>query len=598
MQLLQDIFIIEQLQVLSEGKADGPMKIRGVFGRCNEKNNNGRIYPTAVLESQLSKVQPLINERRLCGELDHPQNDTVKLSNASHLITKLDMKGNELIGEAEILKTPAGLTAKALVEGGVKIGISSRGMGTLPEDHNGDKIVNEDFRLVTFDLVADPSTRGAFPGLSESTESQFVRESQSKLKKESNFVTMLESKMRDAYQPWIEEAKSKKKSKKSKKNLPGNQEAIDTDGDGTIEASDFKKLRNEAFDRVKAEGSYHRIAYSLAAVLGHDVSEAELTAQQKENRAAYDRGEHPKKTVPKDEPKDEPKKKVNEAFADELDKEGQRSLAPSNPAADKGGMMANWRARRHAKGMEVAASKGRVKGKNIEAKGEIKRARMMDKAKAGGPVTAGEKVAAAAGKAGGALVGGAKALAAAPGKAIDGAVAVSDAASKAKRQSRLDRAERRSARGRVEARGADGGPQNAPAPAPTRGAGRSEALQSDRDKDAAELRARRAGGGNRGSVKGARTQARNRRIAAHGTAEHTSYKQLGNIIAEMLYVRENAEKGYAGIKGGTPEAAAKERKLKSGEYGRTGHGGGARKKTAPVTQDETQDKREQGSTRA
>ena len=94
MQLLQDIFIIEQLQVLSEGKANGPMKIRGVFGRCNEKNNNGRIYPTAVLESQLSKVQPLINERRLCGELDHPQNDTVKLSNASHLITKLDMKGN------------------------------------------------------------------------------------------------------------------------------------------------------------------------------------------------------------------------------------------------------------------------------------------------------------------------------------------------------------------------------------------------------------------------------------------------------------------------------------------------------------------------
>ncbi len=205
MQLLQDVFIVENLQVLTEGKTNPTMKIKGIFGRCNEKNNNGRIYPTAVLEGQLSKVQPMINERRLCGELDHPQNDTVKLSNASHLITKLEMKGNELVGEAEILNTPAGLTAKALVEGGVKIGISSRGMGTLSEDANGQKIVNEDFRLVTFDLVADPSTRGAFPGLSESTESKFVRESQNKLQKESNFVTMIEARLRDSYTPFIEE---------------------------------------------------------------------------------------------------------------------------------------------------------------------------------------------------------------------------------------------------------------------------------------------------------------------------------------------------------------------------------------------------------
>jgi hypothetical protein len=275
MQLLQDIFIIEQLQVLSEGKANGPMKIRGVFGRCNEKNNNGRIYPTAVLESQLSKVQPLINERRLCGELDHPQNDTVKLSNASHLITKLDMKGNELIGEAEILKTPAGLTAKALVEGGVKIGISSRGMGTLSEDQNGDKIVNEDFRLVTFDLVADPSTRGAFPGLSESTESKFVQESQTKLQKEGNFVTMLESKMRDAYTPFIEESKKKKKKKKKKgKKLDAvGKEDADVNNDGAVDSTDsyLKNRRKVVGKAIKEEGSWHQIAYAVAGALGHDV---------------------------------------------------------------------------------------------------------------------------------------------------------------------------------------------------------------------------------------------------------------------------------------------------------------------------------------
>ena len=285
MQLLQDIFIIENLQIMNEGKSNGPMKIRGVFGRCNEKNNNGRIYPTKVLEGQLSKVQPLISERRLCGELDHPQNDTVKLSNASHLITKLDMKGDELIGEAEILKTPAGLTAKALVEGGVKIGISSRGMGTLSEDQNGDKIVNEDFRLVTFDLVADPSTRGAFPGLSESTESKFVQESQSKLKKESNFITMLESKMRDAYTPWIEEAKTKKKM--GGKLDPVGKEDADINNDGAVDGTDkyLKNRRNaigkamgkkgKMMEAVKAEGSWHRLAWALAEAFADEADAAE-----------------------------------------------------------------------------------------------------------------------------------------------------------------------------------------------------------------------------------------------------------------------------------------------------------------------------------
>jgi hypothetical protein len=268
MQLLQDTFIIENLQVLSEANNDGKMRVAGVFGRCNEKNNNGRVYPTAVLEGQLKKIQPMISERRLCGELDHPQNDSVKLSNASHLITKLEMKGDELIGEAELLNTPAGLTAQALVKGGVKIGISSRGMGTLSEGQNGDKIVNEDFRLVTFDLVADPSTRGAYPGLSESTESQFVRETVGKLEKERNFVTMLESKMRDAYVPFLEEAKAKaKKPAPAKKDLPGNQEALDADGDGKIEGSDLAALRakkKSMSEAIRAEGSWHKIAYAIA----------------------------------------------------------------------------------------------------------------------------------------------------------------------------------------------------------------------------------------------------------------------------------------------------------------------------------------------
>lgn len=278
MQLLQDVFIIEELQILSEGKANDIMKIRGVFGRCNEKNNNGRIYPTAVLENQLKKVQPLIAERRLCGELDHPQNDVVRLANASHLITKLEMKGNDLIGEAEVLKTPAGLTAKALVNGGVKIGISSRGMGTLSEDHNGDKIVNEDFRLITFDLVADPSTRGAYPALSESTQSKFARETQGKLQKESNFVTMLESKMRDIYKPWIEEQGSfYGKSKKQKEDeLSASIRNRKRGAKGGAEARDLKALNasTEIMDIIKADGHWHRIAEMIKdSMIGEDSDE-------------------------------------------------------------------------------------------------------------------------------------------------------------------------------------------------------------------------------------------------------------------------------------------------------------------------------------
>ena len=281
MQLIQDTFIVENLQVLTEGKSNPTTKVRGIFGRVNETNANGRKYPTKVMEGQLKKVQPMITERRLCGELDHPSNDTVKLANASHLITKLELKGDELIGEAEILNTPAGLTAKALIEGGVCLGISSRGMGTLSEDADGSKVVNDDFKLVTFDLVAEPSTRGAFPGaVNESVESSFVEDSVNKLTKEQNFVQMIEQKLRDSYQPWIEESKKKakvvkcadcesgdcecpktKKAVAKKKPLVGNQHKLDKDKDGDIDGDDFKKMRGESvenpviqFAAVIAEG--------------------------------------------------------------------------------------------------------------------------------------------------------------------------------------------------------------------------------------------------------------------------------------------------------------------------------------------------------
>lgn len=168
---LQDVFIVQNLKVINEGKA-GSVKVRGIFQRADEANNNNRIYPKPVLESAIKSLDEAIKERRLVGELDHPSYDMVKLSNASHLITGLWMEGNEVIGEAEILPTPAGKVVQGLIEGGVKIGISSRGMGTLSESKGTAKIVNPDFKLLTFDIVADPSTRGAYPALAESKQLQ------------------------------------------------------------------------------------------------------------------------------------------------------------------------------------------------------------------------------------------------------------------------------------------------------------------------------------------------------------------------------------------------------------------------------------------
>ena len=235
--LIEDVFIIENLQVLNEGK-NGPMRVRGVFQRADEEHNNKRIYPKALLEREITKLEESMKNRRLMGELDHPQHDSVKLSNVSHLITKLEAKGNDIIGEAEILDTPMGKVAKALIEGGVQIGISSRGMGTLSEGSDGKRYVNEDFRLITWDLVADPSTRGAFPALAESRQSVLVEEIMNdvlpRVTKQKVFSTLLEERLDEK--------------------LKGKQHKIDKNKNGKIDSEDFKMLRKEStnLQRVKA----------------------------------------------------------------------------------------------------------------------------------------------------------------------------------------------------------------------------------------------------------------------------------------------------------------------------------------------------------
>ena len=198
--LLTDTSLLENVQIISESKTTGTMCISGRFQMAEEANNNKRVYSKEILEREAKRLVEAYSARRLMGELDHPKHDHVSLQNVSHLITKLSMKGNEMIGEAELLNTPAGQTAQALLKCGVQLGVSSRGMGTLTEGVDGYKYVNEDYKLLTFDLVADPSTKGAFPGLvKESVDSALIErtvsETMGRARSEKVFVTLLKDKL-------------------------------------------------------------------------------------------------------------------------------------------------------------------------------------------------------------------------------------------------------------------------------------------------------------------------------------------------------------------------------------------------------------------
>ena len=141
--------------------ANGGLILSGVMQRCDEKNGNGRIYPRPILEREVQKYKQLIKEQRALGELDHPDDSVVNLKNCSHMVTQVWWEGNNVMGKVKVLNTPAGQILRALNEAGVKLGISSRGLGSVRESM-GQTIVEEDFNLICFDFVSEPSTTGAF----------------------------------------------------------------------------------------------------------------------------------------------------------------------------------------------------------------------------------------------------------------------------------------------------------------------------------------------------------------------------------------------------------------------------------------------------
>jgi len=140
---------------------NGGMILSGVIQRADARNGNGRIYPHTILEREMKRYRNLVEQRMALGELDHPEHSTIALDKVSHVVTDVWWNGKDVMGKLEVLNTPKGKILQELVNANIKIGISSRGTGSVREVR-GDTIVEDDFNLICFDIVSEPSTHGAF----------------------------------------------------------------------------------------------------------------------------------------------------------------------------------------------------------------------------------------------------------------------------------------------------------------------------------------------------------------------------------------------------------------------------------------------------
>ena len=146
---------------------NGKLVVKGVLQRAEAKNQNGRVYPRDILVRESKKYdENFVKQKRALGELDHPDSSVVNLQNVSHNVTEMHFEGDNLVGTCEILTTPSGNILRELFKNGIKLGISSRGLGSVEmvQEANGDTVskVGDDFELIAFDFVSNPSTHGAF----------------------------------------------------------------------------------------------------------------------------------------------------------------------------------------------------------------------------------------------------------------------------------------------------------------------------------------------------------------------------------------------------------------------------------------------------
>ncbi len=191
-QLLRDFNELDYtIDELNEDGMPKKFKLKGRFQHADLPNGNGRVYPRPVLESSIQKTAQAVQERRMLGELDHPNDAKIHLEKVSHVVTALKLnEDGQMYGEAEVLPTASGKILEQLLRSGVKLGISSRGFGSTKKNGKGLEEVQNDYKLVTFDIVSDPSTPNAYPqAVYENNENKDVQIDENYT---STFDTLLE----------------------------------------------------------------------------------------------------------------------------------------------------------------------------------------------------------------------------------------------------------------------------------------------------------------------------------------------------------------------------------------------------------------------
>jgi hypothetical protein len=163
----EDLLTESEKTLVREQKA---FFLTGVMQRADAQNGNGRVYPQKTLEREIENYKNLVAQNRAVGELDHPDDSVINLKNVSHIVTDVWWNGKDVMGKLKVLDTPAGNILKALISNGVTLGISSRALGSVHESQ-GKTIVEDDLQLICFDIVSEPSTKGAFLNLSEAKRS-------------------------------------------------------------------------------------------------------------------------------------------------------------------------------------------------------------------------------------------------------------------------------------------------------------------------------------------------------------------------------------------------------------------------------------------
>jgi Prohead core protein serine protease len=201
--------VTQEVKYITEKKESGGKSfyIEGIFMQTEEENRNNRIYRKPIVERELIRYQSLINEKRALGELGHPPNPSINLNQVSHLITNLRFEGNDVYGKAKILDTPMGKIAQNFIEEGVRLGVSSRGLGSVKQLKDGVNEVQDDFHLATVDIVADPSAPNAFvQGIMEDASWLYVEGKgwvMEQIKKEVKKAKLSESKKLDLFNQFI-----------------------------------------------------------------------------------------------------------------------------------------------------------------------------------------------------------------------------------------------------------------------------------------------------------------------------------------------------------------------------------------------------------